>query len=369
MPALWDDPVTRAPTVERRPAVPRRFEVVQVPPPGRRLDPRPDRPPRADPRRRRDAAVHARRDERDRQGAPPGRHRATSAPRSSSRTRTTSTCAPATSGSRGSAASTGSWAGTGRSSPTRAASRSSRSATCGSSTTTASRSAATSTARPTASRRSSRSRVQEALGLGRRGRLRPARLPVARRAPVVADATARTHRWAERSLAAHTRAGPGAVRDRPGRPGPGPAGERPPGSSPRSRSTASASAGSPATRRRPSATRRSTSRSRSSTTTRGRATSWASARRLDLLEAVHRGVDLFDSVLPARVARNGQLWVPGGRLNLRNAALPRRSGAGPGGLPVPPLHAGSRGPTWPICSGRRSCSRTGSRLVTTSPSP
>jgi queuine tRNA-ribosyltransferase len=38
----------------------------------------------------------------------------------------------------------------------------------------------------------------------------------------------------------------------------------------------------------------------------------------DLLEAVHRGVDLFDSVLPARVARNGQLWIPGGRLNLRN---------------------------------------------------
>ena len=38
----------------------------------------------------------------------------------------------------------------------------------------------------------------------------------------------------------------------------------------------------------------------------------------DLLEAVHRGVDLFDCVLPARVARNGQLWVPGGRLNLRN---------------------------------------------------
>jgi queuine tRNA-ribosyltransferase len=38
----------------------------------------------------------------------------------------------------------------------------------------------------------------------------------------------------------------------------------------------------------------------------------------DLLEAVHRGIDLFDSVLPARVARNGQLWVPGGRLNIRN---------------------------------------------------
>jgi queuine tRNA-ribosyltransferase len=38
----------------------------------------------------------------------------------------------------------------------------------------------------------------------------------------------------------------------------------------------------------------------------------------DLLDAVHRGIDLFDSVLPARVARNGQLWIPGERLNLRN---------------------------------------------------
>jgi queuine tRNA-ribosyltransferase len=40
---------------------------------------------------------------------------------------------------------------------------------------------------------------------------------------------------------------------------------------------------------------------------------------LDLLDAVDAGVDMFDSVLPARVARNGTLWVPEGRLNLRNA--------------------------------------------------
>ena len=40
---------------------------------------------------------------------------------------------------------------------------------------------------------------------------------------------------------------------------------------------------------------------------------------LDIIEAVLRGVDLFDSVLPARVARNGQAWVTGGRINLRNA--------------------------------------------------
>jgi queuine tRNA-ribosyltransferase len=42
---------------------------------------------------------------------------------------------------------------------------------------------------------------------------------------------------------------------------------------------------------------------------------------VDLLEAVDLGIDLFDSVLPARVARTGQVWVPGGRLNLRNAAF------------------------------------------------
>ena len=42
---------------------------------------------------------------------------------------------------------------------------------------------------------------------------------------------------------------------------------------------------------------------------------------MDLLEAVDQGVDLFDSVLPSRVARTGQAWVPGGRLNLRNAAF------------------------------------------------
>jgi queuine tRNA-ribosyltransferase len=40
---------------------------------------------------------------------------------------------------------------------------------------------------------------------------------------------------------------------------------------------------------------------------------------LDILDAVDAGVDMFDSVLPARVARNGTMWVPGGRLNLRNA--------------------------------------------------
>jgi queuine tRNA-ribosyltransferase len=135
---------------------------------------------------------------------------------------------------------------------------------------------------------------------------------------VVADATARTHRWAERSLAAHARSDQalfgiiqggldpelreGSTRFIAGLPFDGIclgglAGDETPtereatidiavralGDDPRPRYLMGL--GSPA----------------------------------DLLEAVERGIDLFDSVLPARVARNGSLWVPGGRLNLRNS--------------------------------------------------
>jgi queuine tRNA-ribosyltransferase len=39
----------------------------------------------------------------------------------------------------------------------------------------------------------------------------------------------------------------------------------------------------------------------------------------DFFSAVERGIDLFDCVLPTRVARNGQLWTSEGKLNLRNA--------------------------------------------------
>ena len=39
----------------------------------------------------------------------------------------------------------------------------------------------------------------------------------------------------------------------------------------------------------------------------------------DFFVAVERGIDLFDCVLPTRVARNGQLWTSQGKLNLRNA--------------------------------------------------
>ena len=38
----------------------------------------------------------------------------------------------------------------------------------------------------------------------------------------------------------------------------------------------------------------------------------------DLVEAIARGIDLFDCVLPTRIARNGSVLTQGGRINLRN---------------------------------------------------
>lgn len=42
---------------------------------------------------------------------------------------------------------------------------------------------------------------------------------------------------------------------------------------------------------------------------------------VDFFAAVEHGIDLFDCVLPTRVARTGQVWTDAGRLNLRNAAF------------------------------------------------
>ena len=41
----------------------------------------------------------------------------------------------------------------------------------------------------------------------------------------------------------------------------------------------------------------------------------------DILEAVAHGIDMFDCVLPTRVARNGSLLTSEGRINLRNAGF------------------------------------------------
>jgi queuine tRNA-ribosyltransferase len=37
----------------------------------------------------------------------------------------------------------------------------------------------------------------------------------------------------------------------------------------------------------------------------------------DLLEGIERGIDMFDCALPTRVARNGALFTPAGRVNIR----------------------------------------------------
>ena len=59
----------------------------------------------------------------------------------------------------------------------------------------------------------------------------------------------------------------------------------------------------------------------------GRATSWVWGVREDIVAAVLRGIDLFDCVMPTRHARNGHLFTPAGVINIRNRALPGRSGA------------------------------------------
>jgi len=68
----------------------------------------------------------------------------------------------------------------------------------------------------------------------------------------------------------------------------------------------------------------------------------------DLLEGVARGIDLFDCVLPTRLARNAALFTRQGRINLRNARFerdPARRGrlrlqhvpAVYAGVPAPPV--------------------------------
>ena len=94
---------------------------------------------------------------------------------------------------------------------------------------------------------------------------------------------------------------------------------------------------------------------------------------------------------PGLAARPPRRRPPGRRpvrLRAPGAGRAQRPAVGPGRAPEPPERRaistirgpsrraararsapGFRGPIWPICSGPGRCSRTGSRLVTTSPSP
>jgi len=42
---------------------------------------------------------------------------------------------------------------------------------------------------------------------------------------------------------------------------------------------------------------------------------------IDIVEAVWRGVDMFDCVLPTRSGRHGQAWTRAGPVNLKNAGF------------------------------------------------
>jgi queuine tRNA-ribosyltransferase len=61
-----------------------------------------------------------------------------------------------------------------------------------------------------------------------------------------------------------------------------------------------------------------------------------------ILEVVARGVDLFDCVLPTRVARTGSALTWGGRLNLRNARFARDPAPLQEGCPCPACSRFSR---------------------------
>ncbi len=159
-------------------------------------------------------------------------------------------------------------------------------------------------------------RVQEALGADVALAFDQPVFPSSPRA-VVADATERTHRWAERSLAAHTRPDQAVFGISQG------------GLEPDLRAASTAYiaslpfdgicigglAGDETPEQREAALDVAIQLLANDPRPRYLMGLGSPA---DLLEAVHRGVDLFDSVLPARVARNGQLWVPGGKLNIRN---------------------------------------------------
>ncbi|MEM7699878.1 MAG: tRNA guanosine(34) transglycosylase Tgt [Verrucomicrobiota bacterium] len=59
-----------------------------------------------------------------------------------------------------------------------------------------------------------------------------------------------------------------------------------------------------------------------------------------LLELIARGVDMFDCVLPTRVARNGTAYTSDGTINLKNAQWEKS-----------PLPLGPPGETHPLCEG------------------
>lgn len=62
-----------------------------------------------------------------------------------------------------------------------------------------------------------------------------------------------------------------------------------------------------------------------------------------IVELIARGVDMFDCVLPTRLARNGTAFTAGGTLNLKNAEFTLETGPIEEGCACPACHGFSRG--------------------------
>ena len=303
-----------------RRVAPARFEVLAPPPADGSTRARLGRADAA-PRRRRDAAVHAGRHERDGQGA----RRPTTSARRRRHDHPLEHLPPLpaprrTSGSRGSAACTGSWTGTG---PILTDSGGFQVVSLGDlrvvdeDGVTFRSHLDGSTHRFTPEHAIA---VQEALGVGHRGRLRPAGLPDARRAP--SSPTRPRGRTAGRSARSRRTRAPdqalfGIVQG---------------GLDPELRAASTRFIAEPAVRRhlhRRPGRRRDARAARRDARRRGPAARRRSAAALPdgprLAGGPARGRPPrrrpVRFVLPARVARNGQLWVPGGRLNIRNQAF------------------------------------------------
>ena len=70
----------------------------------------------------------------------------------------------------------------------------------------------------------------------------------------------------------------------------------------------------------------------------------------DLIEGVARGIDMFDCVMPTRNARNGQLFTRRGKLSLRNARYQRDPRPLDPDCPCPTCRAARAGPTCATCT-------------------
>jgi queuine tRNA-ribosyltransferase len=64
---------------------------------------------------------------------------------------------------------------------------------------------------------------------------------------------------------------------------------------------------------------------------------------ISIVEAVSRGVDMFDCVLPTRLARHGTLLTDGGRLNIRRSEFARSDAPLEPGCPCPTCARYERG--------------------------